>query len=302
MSSTTHNQFVDFWIRGKDTDWVEDDQITVYNADGTVDCSVTGGARLRGNTSQVYPKKPFALKFTEKKSVLGMPKHKRWVLLANWLDHSMIRNTVAFDIAQSIEKAWRENGSIEAGVPWNVHGKNVELIVVDKDGDAHHVGNYYLCEQIKIDENRLNISKPYEDGGNGYLFEIDTNYDENYKFKTSNGVPFMFKDDVTDAIVSSVKTKIQGIETNINNGNFDAAFSDLDINSVIDQMLILELAMNREYADPRSVYMFVNDEGKFLCWSNAFHVPFISRSSSSGAKSRASHQRPSSSFHTNVIS
>ena len=262
IGATTHNQFVDFWIRGKDTDWVEDDQITVYNADGTVDCSVTGGARLRGNTSQVYPKKPFALKFTEKKSVLGMPKHKRWVLLANWLDHSMIRNTVAFDIAQSIEKAWRENGSIEAGVPWNVHGKNVELIVVDKDGDAHHVGNYYLCEQIKIDENRLNISKPYEDGGNGNLFEIDTNYDENYKFKTSNGVPFMFKDDVTDAIVSSVKTKIQGIETNINNGNFDAAFNDLDINSVIDQMLTLELAMNREYGDPRSVYMFMDGNGK----------------------------------------
>ena len=94
------------------------------------------------------------------------------------------------------------------------------------------------------------------------MFEIDTNYDENYKFKTSNGVPFMFKDDVTDAIVSSVKTKIQGIETNINNGNFEAAFSDLDINSVIDQMLTLELAMNREYGDPRSVYMFMDGNGK----------------------------------------
>ena len=262
LAGNARNKFVDFMIRGKDTDWVEDDQITIYNADGTVDCSVSGGVRLRGNTSQDYPKKPFAMKFTEKKSVLGMPKHKRWVLLANWLDHSMLRNTVAFDIAQAIEYAWRQSGgAIEPGIPWNVHGQNVELVFIE-NGEAHHVGNYLLCEQIKIDENRLNISKPYEDGGNGYLFEIDTNYDETYKFKTANGVPVMFKDDVTDEILSSVQSKIQGIETNINSGNFAAAYEDLDIYSVIDQWLIWELTMNREYGDPRSVYMFMDGNGK----------------------------------------
>lgn len=258
FGATTLNQFVDFWVRGKDTDWVTDDHITIYNADGTIDCEVDGGARLRGNTSQAYPKKPFALKFNEKKSVLGMPAHKRWVLLANWLDHSMIRNSVAFDIAYVMEYAWRASGgAIEAGVPWNVHGQNVELVVVDKDGDAHHVGNYLLCEQIKVDENRLNLT-------NGYLLEVDGNYDEPSKFKTSKNVPFMFKDEVSSTIVSEVKTKVQSIETNIYNGNFEEAYKSLDINSVIDQWLVFELTLNREYADPRSVYMFMNDEGK-LC-------------------------------------
>ena len=38
----------------------------------------------------------------------------------------------------------------------------------------------------------------------------------------------------------------------------------LDINSVIDQWLILELTMNREYGDPGSVYMFMDGDGK-LC-------------------------------------
>lgn len=258
FGATTLNQFVDFWVRGKDTDWVTDDHITIYNADGTIDCEVEGGARLRGNTSQAYPKKPFALKFNEKKSVLGMPAHKRWVLLANWLDHSMIRNSVAFDIAYVMEYAWRASGgAIEAGVPWNVHGQNVELVVVDKDGDAHHVGNYLLCEQIKVDENRLNLT-------NGYLLEVDGNYDEPSKFKTSKNVPFMFKDEVSSTIVNEVKTKVQSIETNIYNGKFEEAYKSLDINSVVDQWLVFELAMNREYGDPRSVYMFINDEGK-LC-------------------------------------
>lgn len=268
IGGTLVNQFVDFMIRGKDTDWVTDDQITVYNADGTVDCDVTGGVRLRGNTSQVYPKKPFAMKFNSKKSVLGMPAHKRWVLLANWLDHSMIRNAVAFDIAQVMEYAWRENNSIEPGIPWNVHGQSVELVVVDKDGDAHHVGNYFLCEQIKIDENRLNITSPdgAETGSDykqyGYLFEIDGNYDETSKFRTSNKLPFMFKDEVSSTILSSVQTKVQRIEDNIDNGNYDAAFEELDVNSVVDQFLIWELAMNREYGDPRSVYMYMDGDGK----------------------------------------
>ncbi len=253
IGGTLVNQFVDFMIRGKKADWVIDDQITIYNTDGSIDCAVTGGARLRGNTSKVYPKKPLALKFNEKKSVLGMPEHKRWVLLANWLDHSMIRNTVAFDIAQLTELVWRYSGAdIEPGVPWNVHGQNVELVI-----DGHHVGNYLLCEQIKVDENRLNLT-------NGYLLEVDGNYDEPSKFKTSKNVPFMFKDEVSSTIVNEVKTKVQSIETNIYNGKFEEAYKSLDINSVVDQWLVFELAMNREYGDPRSVYMFMNDEGK-LC-------------------------------------
>lgn len=271
IGGTLVNEFVDFMIRGKNTDWVTDDQITVYNPDGTIDCDVTGGVRLRGNTSQVYPKKPFAMKFNSKRSVLGMPEHKRWVLLANWLDHSMIRNAVAFNIAEVIEYAWRYSGSIDPGILWNVHGQNVELVVVDRDGDAHHVGNYYLCEQIKIDDNRLNITSP--DGADagtdykqyGYLFEIDGNYDEASKFKTSKSLPFMFKDEVSNTILNAVKEKVQRIETNIYKNTaagFEAAFNELDINSVIDQMLILELAMNREYGDPRSLYMYMDGDGK----------------------------------------
>ena len=267
------NKFVDFMVRGKETDWVENDKITVYNPDGTIDLpTALCGAKLRGNTSQEYPKKPFAIKMVDKQSVLGLPKHKRWVLLANWLDHSMIRNTVAFDIAHAIEKAWK-TGAIEPGIPWNVHGKNVELVFVESDGTGHHVGNYFLCEQIKIDKNRLAIKDPYEDvveDGNanpgiadcGYLLEVDNNYDETDKFKTSRSVPFMFKDEVSDAILSAVKTKVQGIETNLYNSKFAEAYNDLDINSVIDQMLIWELTMNREYGDPRSVYYFMDGNGK----------------------------------------
>lgn len=274
-SKVTSNMFVDFWVRGKDTEWVEDDKLTVYNADGTVNVNeAMCGVKLRGNTTQIYPKKPFAIKLKKKQPVLGMPEHKRWVLLANWLDHSMIRNAVAFDVAHAIENAWKTDDSIEPGIPWNVHGQNVELVIASNEGVSHHVGNYYLCEQIKIDGNRLNIKDAYEDvlddgkvdpifENCGYLLELDNNYDENYKFRTGDDIPFMFKDDVlTTEIVDAVKAKIQGIEDKIIAKEFSEAYKDLDINTVIDQLLIWELTMNHEFTDPRSVYYFMDGNDK----------------------------------------
>ena len=276
FGGTPYNQFVDFMIRAKDTEWVVDDQITVYNSDGTVNLATTTcGARLRGNTTQEYPKKPFAIKLTSKQSILGMPAHKRWVLLANWLDHSMIRNSVAFDIAHAVENAWK-GGQIEQGIPWNVHGQNVELVFVESDGTGHHVGNYYLCEQIKIDGDRLDIRDSYEDvikensnpalADCGYLLEIDSKEDNDPKFTTSNGIPVKFKDDEISGtdLSAAIQEKVQDIEDNLDAGSYDAAYEDLDINSVIDQMLIWELTMNREYGDPGSVYMFMDGDGK-LC-------------------------------------
>lgn len=266
---TPYNKFVDFMIRGKDTDWVETDKISVYHPDGTVDVDhALCGVRLRGNTTQEYPKKPFAVKLKSKASVLGMPAHKRWVLLANWLDHSMIRNAVAFDIAHAIEYAVKAH-NLPQGIPWNVHGYNVELVV-----DGHHVGNYYICEQIKIDGDRLNIKDSYEDvieeissptlGDCGYLLELDSKEDTDPIFKTSNGVPVKFKDDAIKGttLFNQVKAKVQDIEDKLDAGNYSEAYKQLDINSLVDQFLIWELTMNREYGDPGSVYMFMDGNGK----------------------------------------
>lgn len=266
ISRKARNKFVDFMIRGKDTEWVETDRLSVYYPDGTIDVdNAYCGVRLRGNTTQDYPKKPFAIKMASKQSVLGMPAHKRWVLLANWLDHSMIRNTVAFDVAHAIESAW-QTGQIEPGIPWNVHGYNVELVV-----DGHHVGNYYLCEQIKIDEGRLNIKDPYDAEDNpagfadcGYLLEFDMKEDSDIKYTTSNGVWVKFKNDEPKSsdVYKAVSEKIQGIEDDLDNGNYTEAYNNLDINSMVDQFLIWELTMNREYGDPGSIYMFMDGNGK----------------------------------------
>ena len=68
----------------------------ISRPDGTVDYEGSLEIRGRGNSTWNYPKKPYALRLPEKHAVLGMPGHKRWILLANWKDRTLMRNDAAF--------------------------------------------------------------------------------------------------------------------------------------------------------------------------------------------------------------
>ena len=255
------------WL-AKDADWEMTegvDTFMVYNADGTsavtdkngavVESPIDASTRLRGNVTQQMPKKAFAVKLDKKSGVLGMPAHKRWVLLANWKDRTLMRNAVANGIA----KVFRDN--LQGGIPWNPSGEFVELVY-----NGVHVGTYYLCEQIKIDGNRLDIADPYdpEEGysGNpadyGYLMESDDGYDEAWQFTTANYVPFLLKDDANDDMLTYAAGFVRGIEDQLYAGNYTEAFKKMDLTSFVDFWLIQELMMNSEVAHPKSCYSYIN--------------------------------------------
>lgn len=279
-------------LQPKDADWSmeEGDDFMVYNADGTsaltdkngnvVEEPVLASTRVRGNVSQQMPKKPFAVKLDKKHGIFmadgdadnDLPAHKRWVLLANWKDRSLIRNEVAFGIADVFKQTFPNDG-----IAWNPSGQFVELVY-----NGVYVGNYYLCEQIKIDDKRLKISDPYElpkDGesdtysGNpadyGYLLESDDAYDEKWKFLTKAYIPFLFKDDGRDEMVTYASGLVRGIEDNLYTGStktgttatnaYNAAFANMDLTSFVDFLLIQELMMNSELKNPKSCYTYINN-------------------------------------------
>ena len=237
--------------------------ITVYNADGTINMeTATSMTRLRGNTSQDYPKKPFAVKLVDDAKILGMKEHNRWVLLANWKDKSLIRNHIAFGIARLF------TDNLDGSIPWNVHGEFVEVVY-----NGVHIGNYYLCEQIKVGSNRLNITKYKAKNFAGdwtafsYLLESDDYYDEPAKFTTNHCIPFMFKDDVdgNNVILDAAKSMILDIEDKIYKGykgtsptGFADAYEKFDLPSMIDQLLIYEMTMNAEFRHPKSLYTYID--------------------------------------------
>ncbi len=273
------------WVP-KNADWPEPDAKTdnfmVYNADGTsaltdkngaaVEAGVASATRIRGNVTQQMPKKAFAVKLDKKSGVLGMPAHKRWVLLANWKDRTLMRNEVAFGLAKVFKQTFPTDG-----MAWNPSGQHVELVY-----NGVHVGNYYLCEQIKIDEGRLNISEPYDVEDNndtskpeafGYLMENDDGAESEGDpyFFTNTSIPFIFKDDVDagGVLKNYVQTLTRSVDDYLYTGYsrtgttatnaFNNAFKNIEMTSFVDFLLVQELMLNSEAAAPKSCYMYIEN-------------------------------------------
>lgn len=240
-------------VPSKHEDWLEGTSITLYNPDWTVNYSGTeDNIRGRGNSTWSYPKKPYALKLDSKAEILGMPKHKRWVLLANWMDRTILRNRISFAVAMKTDLAWTP------------HGEFVEVILNGK-----HVGNYYLCEHIKVDKNRVNIDELEDDlTDSGYIFELDTYFDEVNKFRSQYySLPYMFKDpdEVNYAQFSFIQNYVNNMEASIyDNTRFVSReyTQYLDIDTFIDWWLVHELTGNEEPKHPKSSYMNKNTGGK----------------------------------------
>lgn len=258
----------------KATDFDDIEGTFTVNIDG-VDYSA--GVRLRGNSTQEFPKKPYAIKLDKKASVLGMPEHKRWVLLANWLDRTMIRNDVAMYLAQ-------QTGS------WAPRGIPVEVVL-----NGVHVGNYWLGEQIKIDENRVDIADyGWEDllgkvaeptdqdiaDNIGFLLECDQEADESeiYFRLTSSTAPvpfYVYIKDPSDAAdvgngnnTTPAYTYMQDyfttVGTALKNSDWTTVQSMLDYKSWAEHWMFTEITENQESKHPKSFYMHKDAGGK-LC-------------------------------------
>ena len=256
----------------KATDFDDIEGTFTVNIDG-VDYSA--GVRLRGNTTQEFPKKPYAIKLDKKASILGMPTHKRWVLLANWLDRTMLRNDLAFYLAQ------------QTGV-WTPHGTPVEVVL-----NGVHVGNYWLGEQIKIDENRVNIadygwedlieeipSPTYQDIADniGFLLECDQSTDDSeIYFKTTSPVPFyVYIKDPSDAATSTgegvgtnmaydyIKDYFNTVGSSLKSSDWNTVRKMLNYESFAKHWIFTEVTENQESKHPKSFYMHKDAGGK-LC-------------------------------------
>lgn len=96
----------------------------------------------RGNTSFAgYEKKPFSITLNETASVLGLPEGEKYALISNASDPALIRN----DIARRMEMALE--------LPYSHAGQFVDLYV-----NGEYEGNYYLCDDIEIGHERVNIN------------------------------------------------------------------------------------------------------------------------------------------------
>jgi len=95
----------------------------------------------RGNSTFAYKKKPYQLKLPQKVSLSGMNKGKTWLLLANYLDLSLLRNKITLDLCREI------------GIPYAVDSRMVDVYI-----NGLYNGLYLMTEKIQINKQRVNIT------------------------------------------------------------------------------------------------------------------------------------------------
>ena len=194
-------------------------------------------------------KKPYQIKFGDKTKVLNMPKDKKWVLLAEISDISLIRNKIVREIANM--------GSFDY-VPQSEY---TELFINNK-----HAGTYLIGQKVEESKNRVNI------GDDGYLVEIDTDahgrIEEDDVYFRSNVWSSHYKDGVFNIKEPSLdfdSEKFNLIKGHINSFE-DALFGDnfkdpdigyrsfIDLPSFIDWFLVNEISKNQDAASFSSIY------------------------------------------------
>ena len=205
----------------------------------------SGGVRERGNGSRQFPKKPWRIKFDKKQQVLNSPaKAKKWTLINNYGDKTLMRNVVAFEIARRI------------GMEYVPFCQPVDVIM-----NGEYKGCYQLCDQVEVNPGRVEITEmaPEDTSGDaltgGYFIEIDAYaYQETSMFNSANGIPVTIKSPDDDEIVAAQSKYIENYFNRMEQlvyasdyANDDAEYmSMLDVESLLQYFIVSELTANTD--------------------------------------------------------
>lgn len=238
--------------------------MNLYATDGTLLANDVVVTRVRGNTTGANASKiPLRISGSKPLSLLGLAENDAWTLLANQFDPSLLRNQIAFDLANNL------------GMEYTPEQQYIDLYLNGK-----YFGVYTLTTDIGINTGSVDLPPISSVQPNdSYLVELDfraSDEVEDYKtditeplFTTASGIPVVL--DSPSSIPTEIK---QIIQQEI--GHLDAAicspdgtaegvhFTDLiDLSSFASFFLVQELMMNPDAAYPLSVYLYKNSSGLF---------------------------------------
>ncbi len=260
--------------------------------------SAVAGIKLRGNSTMSYAKKPYRIKFDKKQDVLGLGKAKSWVLLADYLDPSGLRNQVAFNLATRINKFTSETTGFQVFAP---RMKLVEVYLNGEFKGLYEMGDHMQANELRVDISEWGDEDPtapgedvgyfievevkdrvlkegadgYEDWSDySYIVDVDTDGKTAQKINdkdTENGYVIR-EDDMGKSVIyfqfklpekpsDEQKSYITEQMQQVNDllmKGDDAVWDIFDMDSVIDWYLVNELFKNADSQMQSSVYFFKN--------------------------------------------
>jgi spore coat protein CotH len=225
------------------------------------------GIKLRGNSSLGFNQKKYTIELRSEDgkeieaSLLGMPAHSDWVLLAPYNDVSAVRDPLAFQL-------WRDMGH------WGPRTQMVELTM-----DGEYRGIYILSEAIKRGKDRVDISKLKKtdiegrDVTGGYLLRIDTFDDDDATFTSK--VPGIGEGSMSSEVIWSciypkkknlqpeqfayIQSYVDTVEQVIQSDYFadpERGYARyIDVPSFVDYFIHTELSLNAD-GYKRSAYFY----------------------------------------------
>jgi hypothetical protein len=235
--------------------------VQIISEKGTTLFSSNTKVKGRGNFSWTLPKKPYKLKLEESASLLDFPaKAKKWTLINNYGDKTLMRNLLAFHVSRCFEMAYTPAGR-----------------AVDVFLNGEYKGCYQLCDQIDVRPHRVDVKemKKKDISGSaltgGYLIEVDAYaYKETSKFTSQyKRVPVTIKspdeDDIKSEQTNYIRKFFNQFETKLFASNYKSLTSGyrsiFDAESFLKHFLISEFTGNTDAY--WSVYMYKNrDENK----------------------------------------
>jgi len=215
--------------------------IYISTLDGAYDLAVEDSVEIkgRGNSTWVmYEKKPYQIKFDDKTSVLGMGEAKKWILLANAGDDTMMRNQLVYRAAAQMD------------MPYVTQFEYVDLWI---EGDYR--GTFLLGEKVELGSSRLDLQQD-----TGALFELDTLFyaEEDYWFRSDVlGTEFVLKE-IVEEEKETIAIAMEDFQTSLdvlmrymyNTASEDITLEQLstmlDVDSLIKYFLINNYVLNAE--------------------------------------------------------
>lgn len=229
----------DVWKEGTMVRLVLPDGYTAYESSDVA-------VKSRGHSTFDKPKKPYVFKLPAKAGLLGMPEGRKWILLANFMDHSNVRNSLALEVAR------------KTALDWTPEWRFVDVVL-----NGRLQGLYTLVEPVDVKKRRLNL-----DADNGFLVEFDHYDDEPMYYTAVCRLPYHIKypDPVPDSVRKGIERRVDGFEKFLY-GNGNTGLSPLhnrciDLDSFADWWIVHELTLNAEPNGPRSCYVHDRGDGR----------------------------------------
>ncbi len=195
----------------------------------------------RGNKTWTLDKKPYQISFEESTSILGLPKTKKLILLANAADSSLIKNDFSYSLAKSMN------------LNYSFVGRFVDLYI-----DKEYMGNYYITPKVSLNKEIINTKDD-----KAILVELDNMYYKEEKDVFTSTIfndHLVLKDSNSDTMkddFNNFSIKYNLMEEYIEDGNYEELEKIIDVDSFAKYYIISEYAEN--YDSVKSSLFFYMD-------------------------------------------